>query len=602
MSGIFGSLGGLQASEIEEIVSRLSHRGSGFLHREPRADVHLGCVSDDPVPLASTDKIGSPILVAFDGFLHNRRELAEYLGLRGDDHRTSHGDERLVLHLYRCDGPDSFDRLSGHFAVAIWDGSTERMLLARDRWGARPLFFSEVDDRQVFASEYKALLAIPRLEASIDRAALQQILCTKVSPTDACLLASARPVQPGHWLSLLGDGWEEHRYWSATVRPVERSAAEHVEIVRNTIIDATARQIAGRESLGVSLSGGLDSAVTVAAIRAAAPDVTIHTYSAGHGPEDIELLGAREVANHFGTVHREIVVRPGDISDLLEEVVWFLEDPQGREETIFHYITSREAAKDVGILMSGYGADGLFGGMPRHRLVKLAQDLAPARGALEELLSYLRTGRIPETVGGRVVALLQSRRRLLPFTSVPGSTWKPAREQLAPQGQEPLSEYLLQGLLHEPFESKIERMHTPLGVCFDSPFMDSSTMEVALQIPDRYKIRGAAQKWILREAFERDLPRSIARRRKTLQKLNKDRRFTEVLLSVSTTLELASSLESRKLTEPGHVDRLLDRGRRRPFTGTESDRLWTLMLTEIWCRLFIDNRGGPPSTFGAMGR
>ena len=269
------------------------------------------------------------------------------------------------------------------------------------------------------------------------------------------------------------------------------------------------------DTIDVSLSGGVDSAITVAATREVLPHQTIHTFSAGFGRNDIELIGAAEIARRFGTEHHQLVLKPTDVPSLLHRVVWLLEDPVGREETAFGCMTSIAAAKHVEVLMSGYGADGLFAGMPRHRFIKWAFDFPVFRRPLADFLAHTRSGQKPKTLLGKAMTTLYFTGKTPFAPRVLRATQLPKTDDLK-YGDQPLSRFLLNGILRDPVGSKIERLHSPFGIEFNSPFMDIKTIEYAFQIPDNLKILGKTQKHILRKAFADRLPPSVLSRRKTL--------------------------------------------------------------------------------------
>lgn len=568
---------------------RLVHRGSQNHEWSLSRKVHFGFRNSD-VRCEAPEFEEQSIL--FDGFLDNREALRPLVG-NGPPGNEARDDPRVALEVYRALGLSGFSHLSGHFALVLWDAPNRRLVLARDRYGARPLYFARQGDRFLFASEYKALLAIPEVPAAPNLDAIQYLLRTRFTKTDESFLTGIDPVPPGYWLSVDNGALEAQRYWSVTIDVVARTPGEHSAYLRSAILDATKRQTERYDPIGVSLSGGVDSALTVAAIDRVWPEKKIHTFTGGFGPEDSELKQAAEVAEYFGTEHHEIVLEPTELPEILESVVWFLEDPAGREETAFFYVTSRKASKYVSMLMAGYGIDLLFGGMPRHFLANLAFKLPLGQRSLSEFLTYTQSGQIPETLGGRLLTSMYYRGKQYPVPRVMGAQLAPHLPLVRPEGEQPLTQYLLQCLSNESVESKTERLHSCFGLSFNSPCMDPEIITCAAQIPDSLKIKGRTQKYILRRACEGLLPGSVLMRKKTLQKLEHGLEFSRVLDQLAERYLASSAVSSRGLFEPNYVDRLLRRSATEAYSTERAYRLWSLILTEVWCRQYLDQRGRP---------
>jgi asparagine synthase (glutamine-hydrolysing) len=275
-------------------------------------------------------------------------------------------------------------------------------------------------------------------------------------------------------------------------------------------------------------------------------------------------------------------------------MVWYLEDPAGREETAFLYVTSREAARYVDMLMAGYAADAFFGGMPRHLIAKAALQLPLARRPLQEFFAHSQAGLTPKTMLGRALVKLYHRDRSYPPPRIIGAAQLPEVDGLKPTGDQPFSEFLRRVLLRGAAGQKVERLHACFGLAFNSPFMDNKVSDCAFEIPDRLKIRGRTQKYILRKAFEDILPSHILSRRKTLQKLKHDLAFSEVLDHLAEEFLPPGSVSSRGLFEAGYVERLLQRPAGSAYATERAYRIWTMVLTEVWCQLFLDRRGQRP--------
>ena len=296
--------------------------------------------------------------------------------------------------------------MAGPFAVAWWRGRERTLLLARDRIGYGPLHFT-VDraGRFVFASEYKALLALDTVDARPNRDAIQVLQSTKwTKPGETCL-AGIYPVAPGAVLEIDGGRLAMKRYWNIPVAVKHDDEERHAAELREVFLDTLHWQTRPYARVGVSLSGGLDSAVVAAGARHVIGNKPLHTFTAGYGPDDREIVNAAGIAETLGTQHHEVVLRPSDLPALLPEMVWHLEEPIGREDIAYLFVAAREAARHVDVILAGFGFDGLFAGLPRHRLVDLANKFPLARDPLEQFYDFTFRSVEPTTPAGRALKL-----------------------------------------------------------------------------------------------------------------------------------------------------------------------------------------------------
>jgi asparagine synthase (glutamine-hydrolysing) len=590
MGAIYGILGDGSLAEVETMGLRLAHRGSQHVEWSLGSGLHFG----QRVSPRHSRSIATGGIVALDGLIENLEELAALLDRSPGliRHRDCEG---LILDLFHQFGPDCFRYLKGAFAIALWDPKHEALVLARDLFGARSLSYAVMPDRFVFASEYKALLALADVPATPNLDAIQFINSTRTALSDASCLAEAFPVPPGHWVRVERLRLERRRYWQPELRVARRSETEHIQAFRQSFLRSVQRQVVNYERIGVALSGGLDAASVVAGIRHVAPDRKIHTFCAGFGPEDPELVGAAETAQHFKTVHHAIVVDPTDLFESLPPMTWHLEDPIGREDIPYIYACARAARGMVDVMLGGHMIDLLLGGMPRHMLVRLAHLVPLGRTLFGDLFRYTRAGQKPRTRLGAAVLRCYFRDGVFPPPRVRGAANLPEIDLTPISGSEPLTEHLRQSLMSYQGQGGYDRLQAAFAVDLQTPFGDPDLVSGTFQIPDRLKIRGRIHKYILREALKGMLPPSISARRKSFARLRNDIKLAEVIDSLADQLLSAAAVRERNIFEPGYIDRVRRRGPGRPYSAERLYRLWTMLLTEIWFRTFVDRRGAFPA-------
>jgi asparagine synthase (glutamine-hydrolysing) len=591
MGAVYGIAGDADPAELRAMGQRLAHRGSVSAEWSPAATIHLG-MRGSP---AAIERVRDG-LVAFDGAIDNRTELARLLRRKPAEQASPAADTLLVLELFSALGTEGFQEIAGQFAFALWDGPAHRLLLVRDRIGYAPLYFTTDRGRFVFASEYKALLALPGVRASPNRDAIQVIQSTKWVQPGATCLDGIYPVAPGTWLSVEHTRIQTARFWDIPIQVQTGDEASHAANLRSSFLETLRRQTEPYERIGVSLSGGLDSAVMAAGARHVAPNKELHTFSAGFGPDDKELVNAAEVAGVLGTHHHPLVLDPEDLPNLLPWMVWHMEEPIGREDIAYLYVAAREAARHVDLVLTGFGFDGLFAGLPRHRIADVALRIPLLAGPLREFYDYSVRGIQPESLPGRMLKDLYFRGKDFPAPDVVGATPLPPLESFGDGGDQPLSRFLRKGFLLLPYQAAVERLYTAAGVRVNAHHTDPAFLRTAFSIPDRLKIKGRTQKYILRKACAGLLPESILSYGKSFNRLKHDLHFSAVLDRLADELLSEASVSERGLFAPSYVSALRRRPAEKPYSQERAYRLWSLLLTEMWSRIYLDARGAQPST------
>jgi asparagine synthase (glutamine-hydrolysing) len=569
----------------------------------------IDLVTGDPPQTNEDGRVGAVL----NGEIYNFRALREEL--ERDGHRfSSSGDTEVVAHLAEEHEPAALAaRLDGMFALAVWDERRQRLILARDRVGKKPLYYAWTGSDLVFASELKGLHAHPGVSADVDDGAIPAYLAFGYVPTPRTFFRGIQSLPPGHVLVLHGDGAPRvERYWRPPVvgagngaRREQVSLAEGAQGVRSRLEEAVQRRLIADVPLGVFVSGGIDSSA-VAALAARHLDQRLATFTIGFDDTEgfDERSYARMIAQRLGTDHHEYVVKPNAI-DLIEPLVSHYDQPFGDSSAIPTYHLSKVTRQEVTVALSGDGGDELFAGYERFLGGLLARRYAllpgPLRrgfsGALEALPSRNTRGRLAE-----LRRFAQVAGRGLPGAYFEWTSFIAAhdREQLAPSsdgtaahaatwadsaGAHPLDRLLdlnLRTYLLDDLLPKMDRMSMAHGLEVRSPFLDANLLTYAFSLPPALKVRGLTLKRVLRAAVADLVPKEILRRRKHGFGVPLDRWFREDLRTyVDATLGHRKAAV-RDYLDGTTIDRLVSEhasGRR-----NLGHTLWTLLTLEVFLR------------------
>jgi len=572
MGSGFGMRGGQDTPLIEEMAGRLRHRGtSGEIFQMPAGGAlagHSDGPTSQPWMHEQLAMVGAVKIFNIDAMIR----LLTDQGIQP----VSDDAGQLLLSAWAVMGADALLHVNGDFAVAIADLDSGVIYLARDRSGTQPLYYVHIADRWVFASEYKALLAVPDLVREIDLNAMQMLHARKVVPADRTLIKNVMQVPAQSVVTLNSSGQSNvDRYWRAGGEVVHSDFVWH------------------RSRIGISVSGGVDSIAMVAAARKAHPEASINTYTIGDSINDPELTVARRVAEYYGTEHHEFVFSADNLASRMRHLVWALEDPIARTETLMTYDVCAEAHEDVDVMLRGDGADGLFGGMARHKILALAQRIPLASSTLTDVYTYTQSGAMPANLISRTLIKAYFRSKIPAPPAVIGYSNEGVPAEKDSASGELLNRTLWKGPEHAlpMLLQKVERPHALYGMQSVSPFLDNDLVEAAHQVPSLFKNNGKRGKIVFREAVSKFLPEEFARLPKYAQRVRETREFCDALDSIARDRDVVKSLVQRNLFGEKDLTQLLERPRNGIWPPEHAMRVWTLILTDYWLRIFLD-RGG----------
>ncbi|MGP0097219.1 MAG: asparagine synthase (glutamine-hydrolyzing) [Terriglobales bacterium] len=592
----------------------------------------LDLSTDGHMPMSNED---GTVWITYNGEIYNftglRREL------EGKGHRfRSHTDSEVVLHLYEEYGPDRLqeclNRLNGMFALAICDlrGASPKLFLARDHFGIKPLYYWERGGKLAFASEIKALLEVPGIEARMSMAALDQYLSFLWVPDPLTMFDGIYKLPAGHYAVWQGGEFVIQQYWDLTFPSeghcFERTEADLADEIRERFCASVEQQMVSDVPIGAFLSAGLDSSSIVAVMARKQP---VRTYTITFpekyrvGETAIDDPGVAErLARKLGCEHHEIVVEP-DVVGLLPSLTWHMDEPTADPAILTAYLVCREARKQATVLLSGVGGDEIFAGYRKHSAHAWSEEYrrmpAAARSIAERAvlgLPSLRGMRMKGSIRlakkmARSAGLsspeafirngtyLDARQRaeLYALQSQSSANFDPAGRHRAAFDQVRHADFLNQMLY---LDTKIfmptlnltynDKMSMASSVEVRVPFLDRELAEfVAWNVKPELKLKGKwrpVTKHIFREAMRSMLPEEVMRQPKAGFAAPVDYWFAHDLRAMVDDLLSESQVVRRGLFRPEVVRRYIDEHRR----GAEdwSMQVWQLLTLEIWMQLFID--------------
>jgi asparagine synthase (glutamine-hydrolysing) len=557
MGAIFGIVGDGSLAEVQAMGRAVLHRGAHQQYWSPERGVYFGQAEHRPFQVGD-----SPMAT---------------------DWHVS-GDQTRLPERFVDDGPAALAALRGTFSLALC-GGPEHVWLAVDHIGFKTLYYAVLRGRFVFASEYKSLLALADLPLEPDRTAIQHYLATKFPLDGRAFLARVRSIKSGQMLE-----WRNGRvvlspFWKPSSSIVERSHAEHVRVVRDALLDAVERQVRRYEHIGMTIGGGIDAAIVLGAVRHVAPDVRLSSFTIGAGTTDWEIVGARETASLFGTDHHEYIFDPSAIPADLPRLVWLTEDCGGREEAMLQMHVLAQASAQTKAIFSGYNADLLFGGMPRHRLIGFAERLPVFSAPLRELFQLSQCGAPPATIVGRALQRAVYGNTPPQALSVPG-----AERTSGVYWSADLNAFICGTVQRSPSYNYLEPCHELAGATFHSPFVDPDLIAASLTVPSWLKTGWRRQKKVLREAAAGFVPRAIRQRKKAIQRLDIHGKMGDVLCELAGDWLLDSAIEQHRLLTEAQLRQIrLERARARE-SRVVAHRLWSVLSLECWAQQFLAPR------------
>ncbi len=540
------------------------------------------------------------VWITYNGELYNYLELRKELAGKGYAF-VSNTDTEVLLSMYQEYGPSCLDRLNGMFAFAIWDDRTKTLLLARDRYGIKPLYYAHADQTLVFASEVKAILGLGNMPRAVHAPALVDYFTFQNTFGGTTLFEGVHLLEPGHFMTVREGRAEVRRYWDFNFEPQADPGEERVrERLRFLLEDTIKRQLMGDVPVGAYLSGGMDSGSLTALAAASVPRLMTFTggfdltnvsgFEAGFDErKDAEVLSAL-----FGTEHYQMVFHAGDLEWALPRVVWAIEDLRVGMCYPYYY-TARLASRFVKVVLAGTGGDEIFAGYPWR--YKVVEDARAEEAFLTRYYQYWNR-LVPRAKHEQFFSpeVLRDAQGHDPFNSFrqvaqgARSLEDPIRRALYVEAKT-----FLHGLL--VVEDKLSMAHSLESRV---PLLDHNLVDFVTRLPMGYLINygwsknptrdeNLAGKYLFRRAMEGILPDQILQKRKQGFSAPEQSWYQGPLMKYVQTILLDRKTLSRGFFQEPYVRKVLQEH----LSGQVNHRLliWSLLSFEFWNRLFMDGEG-----------
>jgi asparagine synthase (glutamine-hydrolysing) len=633
MCGIAGWYGSRRSRDdrslLKNMLSALIHRGPDDQGEYLEGPVALGSrrlsiidVEGGHQPIANED---GTVWVVLNGEIYNFKELRHELEAKGHVFATR-SDTEVIVHGYEEWGDECVARLNGIFGFAIWDAPRHRLLLARDHFGVKPLYYYDDGQRLVFASEIKALIVDPDTPRRVDLEALDLYLTFRFVPSPRTMFAHIRKLAPGHFLIRDESGCKVERYFrKPSPTNYQRTETEWIDLLGERLELAVKRQMMSDVPIGALLSGGVDSGVVVA-IMSRLTDRPVRTFTVGFaGDEEVnELEEAQRTAALLGTAHEQVLLTSINYQEMLAKVVWHLDEPIATMSALAMYSVCKLARNQVTVVLTGQGADEPFTGYPRHfgerygawyrclpaalrdDLIRPWVEKLPRRERFKRAVRSLGTEDITHRFAQVYAVFSESMKTALwqPMAGYRGlervheviDYWRSSIEDLDPLIQMAYVDARLS--LSDDLLTYGDKMSMAASIEARVPFLDVEYMQVVEAIPPAFRIRGLTHKYIHKRAIAKWLPPEIIRRRKRGFETPVDRWFRSEMSGYVRSMLLSPGSACPTYFRPAAIDNLL-----REHIRGEHDhqrQIFSLLIFELWHRQFIDSKVHSPATWSAQ--
>lgn len=610
-----------QEAVLKEMMSTLAPRGPDdegvFIDRNVALGHRRLSIIDlgtGHQPMLNED---NSIAIVYNGEIYNFQELREALLKKG--HRfLTHSDTEVIIHAYEEYGEDCLKFFNGMYAFAIWDSKKERLFLARDRFGKKPLYYAVFDNQFIFGSELKAVLKHPSVRREIDISALSKYLAYEYIPSPLSIFKNIYKLEPASRLSLKDGVYKISHYWDLSFNRASQAfdLREAESNLLKLFKESVRKRLISDVPLGVFLSGGIDSSSVVAMMAELIAPKEIKTFSIRFKERSFdESSDARRIAAHFGTDHHEETLNPRVMLDVLPNILDILDEPFADSSIIPTYLVSRFTRKYVKVALGGDGGDELFLGYPSFLAHKLNNYFDRLPRVIRRALLEILTMTSPQTL--KFIGLKSKAERFLKGLDFPASirhqawigTFLPSEQKMLFSSNmkldyDPLKIYEPTGAFYEKAEkadpldraiyiyvktyltddilAKVDRASMANSLEVRAPFLDTEFAEFASTIPSGFKLRNFKTKWILKDAVKDKLPKETLAKPKQGFAVPVGKWLKEDLKGLLFEAFNKAKIEREGIFDYGYIEHSMEEylaGKSDP--GKERE-IWTLFMFEMW--------------------
>lgn len=560
--------------------------------------------------------------IVFNGEIYNYKELKLFLIKRGH-HLKTDTDTEVLLHIYEEIGPNCVNFLNGIFAVAIWDKNERKLFLARDRMGIKPLYYTQLDDQLIFASELKALLKHPTVQArrEIDPIALNEYLSYEYVPSPRTIFKDIYRLEPGSYLLTTAGKIHVTNYWQPDLTRSELRPPVHWRDYSVGLLQALTtsvkQELVSDVPVGVLLSGGIDSS-TIAALMTQSYSGTVKSFAVGFEETSFdESHYARQVAKHIGTEHHELILTSRIAADTVPSIMDHLDEPFGDSSFIPTLLLSQFASQQVKVVLGGDGSDELFAGYSTyqaHRLIEYYERIVPqwirAR-IIPCLINRLPTSfdnisldfKIRRTLSGRGVPI-QSRHHRWLGAFVPEDKELLLQDWIKPvlqdtyfaayqHGAASRTRHLLNEILYTDMKMylegdilyKVDRASMAASLEVRVPFLNRNLIDFAMQLPCDLKLHYLSRKFLLKKAVAQLLPKQVINRHKKGFNMPVAYWLTGELHDLTQDMLSIEQLKKHDFFNSTFIHKLISEHQAKIRDNRK--QLWTLLMFQMWFARYV---------------
>jgi len=607
-------------SELKQMTDIIFHRGpndAGF-YTDPGIGLGFRRLSiidlaEGHQPLCNEDET---VWIVFNGEIYNYKALRSMLQEKGHVFRT-HSDTEVIVHLYEEYGEACVNHMRGMFGFVIWDRNKRQLFGARDHFGIKPFYYYRDGERFVFGSEIKSILQAEGISRQVDTESMLNYLTFQYVPEPATMFRGIAKLPPAHSVTIKADGnMSIRKYWDPMFEPVQRPFADYVEEIRAGLTDSVKHHLVSDVERGCFLSSGIDSTAIAAHIKRLE---SLRTFSVGFDGTNNETVIARETAAAIGTEHYEKVITQRDFFDAVPKAIWHQDEPVADPSAIALYHVAQLASEHVTVVLSGEGADELFGGYRIYREPQALRPLSWLPLPLKRLLHSL-TKLLPAGVTGRNYVLRGTTPLEERFIGNAKVFSEDMKAELVRMSAEQLRGYRDPQQIAAAFYSrtrhldpvsrmqdidmnlwlpgdilmKADKMTMAHSLELRVPFLDKELFEIARKIPVQYRLAEGTTKYVFRKAMEGIIPDFILNRPKLgfpvpMRDWLKGSQGQVLLEQIK-----ASGIDS--YIKMDAIERMASQHRN--GQGDYSRRLWVLYVFALWHATYMQEQ--PARTFAAV--